>query len=96
MGRRGRVLLVVGVVVAAFLAYEIATYFVAYTDDAYVRTDLVGVAGGGLSPRGSRQNTARRLGDLAPRASEIGQGSVEYPFEEASRSGVGHSRLGWP
>jgi membrane fusion protein, multidrug efflux system len=44
MGRRGRVLLVVGVVVTAFLAYEIATYFVAYTDDAYVRTDLVAVA----------------------------------------------------
>ncbi len=44
MGRRGRVLLVVGLVVAAFLAYEIATYFVAYTDDAYVRTDLVAVA----------------------------------------------------
>ncbi|HSY88154.1 MAG TPA: biotin/lipoyl-binding protein, partial [Verrucomicrobiae bacterium] len=44
MGRRARVLLVVGVVVAAFLAYEIATYFVAYTDDAYVRTDLVAVA----------------------------------------------------
>jgi membrane fusion protein, multidrug efflux system len=44
MGRRGRVLLVIGVVIAAFLAYEVATYFVAYTDDAYVRTDLVAVA----------------------------------------------------
>ena len=43
-GRRGRVLLVIGVVIAAFLAYEVATYFVAYTDDAYVRTDLVAVA----------------------------------------------------
>ncbi len=44
MGRRGRVLLVTGVVLAAFLAYEIVTIFVAYTDDAYVRTDLVAVA----------------------------------------------------
>lgn len=44
MGRRRRVLLVIGTVIAAFLAYEIVTYFVAYTDDAYVRTDLVAVA----------------------------------------------------
>jgi multidrug efflux system membrane fusion protein len=44
MGRRRRVLLVIGGIIAAFLVYEIATYFVAYTDDAYVRTDLVAVA----------------------------------------------------
>jgi multidrug resistance efflux pump len=44
MGRRGRVLLVIGGIIAAFLAYEISTYFVAYSDDAYVRTDLVAVA----------------------------------------------------
>src|SRR5262245_12243677 len=44
MGRRRRFLLVVGGVIAAFIVYEIATYFVAYTNDAYVRTDLVAVA----------------------------------------------------
>jgi multidrug efflux system membrane fusion protein len=30
--------------VTAFLAYEVVTFFVAYTDDAYVRSDLVAVA----------------------------------------------------
>lgn len=44
MGRRRRVLLVIGAVIAAFVVYEVVTYFVAYTDDAYVRTDLVAVA----------------------------------------------------
>ena len=61
MGRRGRVLLVVGLVVAAFLAYEIATYFVAYTDDAYVRTDLVAVLQG--APEYTDLNV---LADLVP------------------------------
>ncbi len=44
MRRRGRVLAVAGGVVAAFLGYEILTSYVAYTEDAYVRTDLVAVA----------------------------------------------------
>jgi multidrug efflux system membrane fusion protein len=42
--RRTRITLVLGGLVAAFLTYEVTTYFVAYTDDAYVRSDLVGVA----------------------------------------------------
>ena len=44
MGRRRRVALVVGGVLAAFLLYEGVTSVVAYTDDAYVRSDLVAVA----------------------------------------------------
>jgi multidrug efflux system membrane fusion protein len=42
--RRTRITFVLGGLVAAFLTYEVTTYFVAYTDDAYVRSDLVGVA----------------------------------------------------
>src|SRR5215469_6073806 len=44
MRRRGRVIVAAGGVVAVFLAYEIATSYVAFTDDAFVRTDLVAVA----------------------------------------------------
>jgi membrane fusion protein, multidrug efflux system len=44
MGRRGRVLVAAGGVVAVVAAYEILTSYVAYTDDSYVRTDLVAVA----------------------------------------------------
>ncbi len=44
MKRRTRITLVLGGLLAAFLGYEVATYFVAYTDDAYIRSDLVGVA----------------------------------------------------
>jgi multidrug efflux system membrane fusion protein len=42
--RLRRVVLVVGTLVGLVAAWEIVTYFVAYTDDAYVRSDLVGVA----------------------------------------------------
>jgi multidrug efflux system membrane fusion protein len=38
------VTLVLGALLAVFAAYEIFTSVVAYTDDAYVRSDLVGVA----------------------------------------------------
>ena len=44
MTRRTRVALVVGGVLGVFLLYEIVTSFVAYTGDAYVRSDLVAVA----------------------------------------------------
>ncbi len=44
MTRRRRVALVVGAVLGAFIAYEVVTSFVAYTSDAYVRSDLVAVA----------------------------------------------------
>jgi membrane fusion protein, multidrug efflux system len=44
MRRRGRVLIVAGSTAAVFLAYEIVTSYVAFTDDAYVHTDLVAVA----------------------------------------------------
>jgi multidrug efflux system membrane fusion protein len=39
-----RVTLVVGTILGAFIAYEVITSFVAYTDDAYVRSDLVALA----------------------------------------------------
>jgi membrane fusion protein, multidrug efflux system len=44
MTRRRRVTLVLGALLAVFVAYEVLTSVVAYTDDAYVRSDLVGVA----------------------------------------------------
>ena len=44
MTRRKRVTLVLGALLAVFAAYEIFTSVVAYTDDAYVRSDLVAVA----------------------------------------------------
>jgi len=42
--RRKRVALVAGGLFVAFLCWEIATRIVAYTDDAYVRSDLISVA----------------------------------------------------
>jgi multidrug efflux system membrane fusion protein len=42
--RRTRIALILGGLLTAFLTYEVTTYFVAYTDDAYVRSDLVAVA----------------------------------------------------
>lgn len=44
MKRRTRIALVLSGLTTAFLSYEVASFFVAYTDDAYVRSDLVGVA----------------------------------------------------
>lgn len=42
--RRVRVALVGGGLLGAFLLYELVTSFVAYTNDAYVRSDLVAIA----------------------------------------------------
>ena len=42
--RLRRVLTVGGTLLFLFVAWEVITYFVAYTDDAYVRSDLVAVA----------------------------------------------------
>lgn len=42
--RLRRVVTVVGTLLALFVLWEVTTYFVAYTDDAYVRSDLVAVA----------------------------------------------------
>ena len=39
-----RLLTVCGTILGLFVAYQILVYFVAYTDDAYVRSDLVAVA----------------------------------------------------
>lgn len=44
MKRRSRIAVVLAGLLAAFLAYEVSTYFVAYTDDAYVQSDLVAIA----------------------------------------------------
>jgi membrane fusion protein, multidrug efflux system len=43
-GRLHRLVTVGGTILVLFVLYEIFTYFVAYTDDAYVRSDLVAVA----------------------------------------------------
>jgi multidrug efflux system membrane fusion protein len=42
--RLHRLVTVGGTILVLFVLYEIFTYFVAYTDDAYVRSDLVAVA----------------------------------------------------
>ena len=42
--RLRRLLTVGGTILGLFVAYQIIVYFVAYTDDAYVRSDLVAVA----------------------------------------------------
>ena len=42
--RLRRIVTVGGTIGLLFIVWEVLTYFVAYTDDAYVRSDLVGVA----------------------------------------------------
>jgi multidrug efflux system membrane fusion protein len=42
--RRRRAMLVGAVVLAAFALWELCTTFVAYTSDAYVRSDLISIA----------------------------------------------------
>jgi multidrug efflux system membrane fusion protein len=44
MTRRSRVGIAVATILVAFAIYEISTYFVAYTADAYVQSDLVSLA----------------------------------------------------
>jgi len=44
VSRKRRFFTVVGAILALFVAWEVLTWFVAYTDDAYVRSDLIGVA----------------------------------------------------
>jgi multidrug efflux system membrane fusion protein len=39
-----RLAAVVGTILVLFVAWEVGTYYIAYTDDAYVRSDLIGVA----------------------------------------------------
>ncbi len=43
-GRLHRLITVGGTILTLFFLYEVFTYFVAYTDDAYVQSDLVAVA----------------------------------------------------
>jgi multidrug efflux system membrane fusion protein len=42
--RRNRVALIMGAIIASFALYELITSFVAYTDDAFVRSYLVAIA----------------------------------------------------
>jgi membrane fusion protein, multidrug efflux system len=42
--RLRRLLAVSGTILILFVLWEVLTYYVAYTDDAYVRSDLIGVA----------------------------------------------------
>ncbi len=44
VSRRRRFATVVGTILVLFVLWEVLTWFVAYTDDAYVRSDLIGVA----------------------------------------------------
>jgi multidrug efflux system membrane fusion protein len=65
--RRTRISFVLVGLTTAFLAYEITTYFIAYTDDAYVRSDLVGVAPeitGRITAVHVADNADVRAGDL--------------------------------
>ena len=65
--RYKRVVRVAGVLFVAFLCWEIATRLVAYTGDAYVRSDLIGVAPqvtGRILAVHVRDNQEVRRGDL--------------------------------
>jgi membrane fusion protein, multidrug efflux system len=42
--RLRRLVAVIGTILVLFVGWEVLTYYVAYTDDAYVRSDLIGVA----------------------------------------------------
>ena len=42
--RMRRLITVIGTITILFVLWEVLTWFVAYTDDAYVRSDLIGVA----------------------------------------------------
>jgi membrane fusion protein, multidrug efflux system len=44
VSRLRRLATVIGTILVLFIAWEVLTYYVAYTDDAYVRSDLIGVA----------------------------------------------------
>ena len=44
VSRVRRLTAVIGTILVLFIAWEVLTYYVAYTDDAYVRSDLIGVA----------------------------------------------------
>jgi multidrug efflux system membrane fusion protein len=44
VSRVRRLVAVIGTIVILLIAWEVLTYYVAYTDDAYVRSDLIGVA----------------------------------------------------
>jgi membrane fusion protein, multidrug efflux system len=44
VSRVRRLATVIGTILVLFIAWEVLTYYVAYTDDAYVRSDLIGVA----------------------------------------------------
>ena len=44
VSRVRRLVAVVGTILILFVGWEVLTYYVAYTDDAYVRSDLIGVA----------------------------------------------------
>jgi membrane fusion protein, multidrug efflux system len=59
--RRGRVAVVGGGLIGAFVLYEIITSFVAYTDDAYVLSDLVAIA-----PQVTGHVVAVHVGDNQP------------------------------
>ena len=42
--RLRRLITVTSIILAVFIAWEVLTYYISYTDDAYVRSDLVAVA----------------------------------------------------
>jgi multidrug efflux system membrane fusion protein len=44
VSRVRRLAAVIGTILVLFIAWEVLTYYVAYTDDAFVRSDLIGVA----------------------------------------------------
>ena len=65
--RRWRVALVLGALLAVFIAWEVLTSFVAYTSDAYVRSDLVAVSAevsGHVAAIHVHDNQAVKRGDL--------------------------------
>ena len=66
-GRRRRLILFASGLLSAFLAWEVLTRYIAYTDDAYVRSDLINVAPqvtGKILAVHVRDNQDVRRGDL--------------------------------
>jgi multidrug efflux system membrane fusion protein len=90
--RLRRVILVGGTLLGLVAAWEVFTYFVAYTDDAYVRSDLVGVAPqvtGPIIKLYVVDNQTVKLGeplytiDPTPFQLEVNQYSAQIAEEEA-------------
>src|SRR3954464_8477880 len=98
MTHRKRVLIVLGSLAFAFVLYESTGWLIAYTDDAYVRSDLVAVAPqvtGRVITVHVTDNQPIRMGDLlatidpepfqlvvAQKVAEIGEAKAQLASDQ--------------